>query len=173
MKREELETAAAKYSYQRGLLALPLAAMLAVSALANAHAIPSWVFVPALVLAAAAAHVILRRYEDRYGRLNPSPRMERRATAAGALAIAIMVAGSFALRDAPVNAIAIPFALLMLAAYAVGVGLSPHHVVIWGALILTGTIWTDDNAGLAMAGGALALNGLLDHRSFTRRFGHA
>jgi len=40
-------------------------------------------------------------------------------------------------------------------------------------LILAGTIWTDDNAGLAMAGAALALNGLLDRRSFTRRFGHA
>jgi hypothetical protein len=83
-----------------------------------------------------------------------------------------MVAGSFLLRDAPVNAIAIPFAL-MLASYALGVGLAPHHVAIWGALILAGTIWTDDNAGLAMAGAALALNGLLDRRSFTRRFGHA
>jgi len=49
-----------------------------------------------------------------------------------------MVAGSFLLRDAPVNAIAIPFALLMLASYGLGVGLAPHHVVIWGALILAG-----------------------------------
>ncbi len=104
----------------------------------------------------------------------------------GAIAVAIgitaMVGGAFLLRDLPVNGIAVSFASpvsfasLMLITYAITVGLSPHHVIIWGALLLAGglPIWNGDdpsNTGLVMAGVAAIACGVLDHRLFVRAFG--
>ena len=64
----------------------------------------------------------------------------------------------------------------MLLTYAIGVGLKAHHVVIWGALLLAGAlpVWTGadpSNIGLVMAGVAVMLSGIFDHRLFVRTFG--
>ena len=75
-----------------------------------------------------------------------------------------------------VAAIAVCFALVMLASYAIGVGLSAHHVVIWGTLLVVGALPVWDgadpgNVGLALAGVAVIVSGLFDHRLFVRTFG--
>jgi hypothetical protein len=68
------------------------------------------------------------------------------------------------------------FAAGMLISYGLGVGLKPHHIVIWGALLVVGAIPVWDgvdsaNAGLALAGVSVIVSGILDHRLFIRTFG--
>jgi len=167
----EHESAAAKYTYLRGLTMLPLGALLILAALANAEVGPSWAFPVAVAAGAAVWLWIARYYGERYGRISPSSRQQLRATLAALLAVAVMAGGSVLLKDAPVNAIAVPFAVVMLIAYAIGMGLAPHHVVVWGGLVLAGTIWTGDNEGLVLMGVAVIVNGVLDHRQLVRRFG--
>ncbi len=80
--------------------------------------------------------------------------------------------------DLPVNPIAVSFALVMLVSYAIGVGLKAHHGLIWGALLVTGAlpVWNGadpSNIGLVLAGVALMVSGLFDHRLFVRTFGAA
>ena len=87
-----------------------------------------------------------------------------------------MLGGSSLLRshagwslDLPVNAIAVTFAVLMLITYEVGVGLKPHHVIIWGTLLVVGAlpVWNGSdpsNIGLVLAGVAVAASGVFDHR---------
>ena len=92
------------------------------------------------------------------------------------LAIVIVIGASVVLRDAPVNPIAIAFAIALAVGYALGAGLRAHHLVILGALLVAGAIpvWDGDdsaNAGLALAGVAVALTGILDHRAFVHVFG--
>jgi hypothetical protein len=94
-----------------------------------------------------------------------------------------MVGGSLLLRsradwslDLPVNPIAVTFAIIMLISYAIGVGLRRHHVVIWGALLVAGAVplWTGSdpsNIGLLLAGVALMVDGVFDHRLFVQTFG--
>ena len=74
------------------------------------------------------------------------------------------------------NPIAVPFAIVMLLSYAVGVGLKTHHVIIWGALLVAGAlpVWTGDdpsNTGLWLSGMAVMVCGVFDHRLFVRTFG--
>jgi hypothetical protein len=83
-----------------------------------------------------------------------------------------MVGGSLLMRsradwslDLPVNAIAVSFALIVLIYYAIGVGLKVHHVIIWGALLVTGAlpVWNGadpSNIGLVLAGVAVAISGV-------------
>jgi hypothetical protein len=64
----------------------------------------------------------------------------------------------------------------MLAYYAIVVGLRRHHVVVWGGLLLTGLVPVWDgpdpsNVGLVLAGAAVVVNGVLDHRLLVRSFG--
>jgi hypothetical protein len=60
--------------------------------------------------------------------------------------------------------------------YALGPGLRTHHVVILGALLVAGALPVWDgadsaNAGLLLAGIAVALTGIFDHRAFLHTFG--
>jgi hypothetical protein len=99
------------------------------------------------------------------------------------IGLAVMIGGSSLLRsqadwslDLPVNAIAVAFALIMLISYAIGIGLKRHHVIIWGALLVTGAlpVWTGadpSNVGLLLAGVAVMVSGVFDHRLFVRTFG--
>jgi hypothetical protein len=186
MERSDLETAAAKYSYLRGLLFIPSGALFVVAALGNWHVGPlkhDWVFVAALLLVGAAYLLIARYYREHYGRLTPSRRQEIRAAVALAIGVAVMIGGALLLRsraawslDLPVNAIAVSFAVVMLVSYAIGVGLHTHHVVIWGGLLVIGAlpVWNGDdpsNVGLVLCGGAVMLCGIFDHRLFVRTFG--
>jgi hypothetical protein len=186
MERRELETAAAKYSYLRGLIYLPVGVICILSALANWEVGPlrhTWAFPVAALLVGAAYVPIARYYNDNYGRLSPSPRQQARATAAAVAAVAVMLGGATLLRshaawslDLPVNAIAVAFALVMLLSYGVGVGIKTHHAIIWGTLLVGGAlpVWTGEdpsNIGLVLAGVAIMVDGVFDHRLFVQTFG--
>jgi hypothetical protein len=181
MDRHALEGAAAKYWYLRGLLYIPGGLAAIVAALGNEAVGPfahDWVFVAAIALLGVAALLINRYYNDHYGRLRPSSALQARGLMAAAVAIAVMVGGAMLLRGTSLNAIAVPFAAVMLISYAVGVGLKLHHVVIWGGVLVAGAlpVWSgsdSSNAGLVMAGVALMVCGLFDHRLFVRTFGPA
>jgi hypothetical protein len=186
VQRRNLETAAASYSYLRGLLFIPVGALCILAALGNWKVGPlrhAWVFVGVAAAIGLASLLILRYYNENYGRLTPSTRQQVRAGVTVVVAVAVMIGGSSLLRsqadwslDLPVNAIAIGFALVMLISYGVGVGLKRHHVIIWGALLLTGAlpVWDGadpSNIGLVLAGVAVMLSGVFDHRLFVQTFG--
>jgi hypothetical protein len=186
MQRRELETAAASYTYLRGLLYIPLGALFVLAALGNWKVGPlrhNWVFLLAALAIGALALAINRYYNEHYGRLTPSTRQQVRAGIGLVLAFALMLGGATLLRshaswslDLPVNPIAVCFALVMLASYAIGVGLKAHHVIIWGALLVAGAlpVWNGadpSNIGLLMCGAAVVLCGVFDHRLFVQTFG--
>jgi hypothetical protein len=186
MQREKLETAAAKYTYLRGLFFIPLGAWFVLAALGNWQVGPlrhSWVFLAAMLAIGAACLPISRYYNEKYGRLSTSTRQQVRAIVAVVIGVAVMLGGSLLLRsraswslDLPVNAVAVSFALVMLLSYGVGVGLKAHHAIIWGALLIAGAlpVWNGDdpsNIGLLLAGVAVMVSGVFDHRLFVRTFG--
>lgn len=188
MQRRDLEAAAANYSYLRGLLFIPAGALCVVAALGNWGVGPleeSWVFLAVVLLIGVASLLIARFYNENYGRLSPSTRQQLRATLAVMIGVAVMIGGSLLLRsratwslDLPVNAIAVAFAVVMLVSYAIGIGLKAHHVVIWGALLVAGAlpVWNGadpSNIGLVLAGVAIIVCGVFDHRLFVRTFGPA
>jgi hypothetical protein len=186
MRRRDLETAAASYSYLRGLLLIPLGALLILAALGNWAVGPlrhAWAFVVATMAIGLLYLVISRYYNEHYGRLTPSTRQQVRATVAVAIAVALVLGGSLLLRsraewslDLPVNAVAVTFALLMLVSYTIGVGLKAHHAIIWGAVLVAGAlpVWNGEdpsNIGLLLAGVAVMVSGVFDHRLFVQTFG--
>jgi hypothetical protein len=186
MQRRALETAAAKYFYLRGLLFIPLGVLLILSALANWEVGPfrhAWAFPVAAGLVAAAWLPVNRYYNEHYGRVTPGRRQQVRVAAALALTVAVMAGASTLLRsraewslDLPVNAIAVCFALIMLISYGIGVGLQRYHVIIWGALLITGAlpVWNGadpSNVGLLLGGLAAMVSGVFDHRLFVQTFG--
>ena len=136
--------------------------------------------VAALLLLTAA---ITNYYNTHYGRLTPSTRQQLRAGLGMLVGVVVVVGGSLLLRsrtgwslDLPVNAMAVTFAMVMMITYAIGIGLKPYHVVIWGAMLLAGAlpVWNGadpSNIGLVMAGVAVMLSGIFDHRLFVRTFG--
>jgi uncharacterized membrane protein YedE/YeeE len=186
MQRRNLETAAANYSYLRGLFFLPLGALFILAALANWEVGPfrhTWVFFGAVLVAGVVCLPITRYYNEHYGRLSPSTRQQVRGAVAVIIGLAVTVGGSSLLRseagwslDLPVNATAVSIALVMLVSYAIGIGLKAHHVIIWGALLVAGAlpVWSGadpSNIGLVLAGVALMASGVFDHRLFVRTFG--
>jgi hypothetical protein len=184
MPRRDLETAAANYTYLRGLLFVPLGVVFILAALANWNVGPlRWAFPLAVVVVGAACLPITRYYNDNYGRLRPSNRDQVRAALAAAVAVVVMFVGSLLLRsragwslDLPVNPIAITFAVVMLISYGVGVGLKTHHVIIWGTVLVVGAlpVWNGadpGNIGLVLAGAGLMASGVFDHRLFVQTFG--
>jgi hypothetical protein len=186
MQRGNLETAAANYSYLRGLFGIPLGGLIILAALVNWGVCPLWAFLVAVVAAGAACLPIARYYNENYGRLSPSTRQQARGAVAAVIGVAVVGGGSLLLRgradwslDLPVNAIAVSFALFMLISYAIYVGLRAHHVIIWGALLVAGglPVWNGadpsniSNAGLVLAGVAVMVSGVFDHRLFVHTFG--
>lgn len=178
--------AAANCSYLRGLLFIPGGALCIVAALGNWGVGPlrhSWVFFAAVLVIGVASLLIARFYNENYGRLSPSTSQQVRGALAVTIGVAVMIGGSLLLRsradwslDLPVNAIAAAFAVVMLVSYAIGVGLKAHHVIIWGALLVAGAlpVWNGadpSNIGLVLAGVAVMVSGVFDHRLFVRTFG--
>jgi hypothetical protein len=181
MQRRDLESAAAKHTFLRGLFGLPLGALLLIAALGNWAVGPfakPWFFILAVLAVFAATLPIVRYYDEHYGRLSPSTRQQLKGGAAVFAAVAVMGLGARALHALPVNSIAALFALVMLISYAMGPGLLLHHYVIWGGLLVVGALpaWTGDdpsNIGLILAGAGMIASGILDHRAFVRAFGPA
>jgi hypothetical protein len=186
MQRRELETAAANYTYLRGLLYVPLGGLFVLAALGNWEVGPlrhTWVFLLVALALAAVAAAVNRYYNDTYGRLTPSTGQQVRAGIAILVAVGLTLAGATLLRshaswslDLPVNPIAVCFALVMLASYAIGVGLKVHHVIIWGALLVVGAlpVWNGadpSNIGLLLCGAAVIVCGVFDHHLFVHTFG--
>jgi hypothetical protein len=186
MQRTSLEGAAANYSYLRGLFYIPLGLVFILAALANWEVGPLrhlWTFPLAVALVGAACLPISRYYNEHYGRLRPSTAQQIRAGAATLLALVVVGGGSALLRsdagwslDLPVNATAVTLALVMLISYGVGVGLKRHHVLICGTLLVIGAlpVWSSSdpsNVGLVLAGVAVMLSGVFDHRLFVETFG--
>jgi hypothetical protein len=186
MQRRDLESAAARYTYLRGLLLIPAGLLFVVAALGNWEVGPfrhAWVFVAAVLAIGAVYLVILRYYNEHYGRLSPTTGQQAQALAALVFSAGVMFGMSLLLRsraewslDLPVNAIAVSFAVVMLASYAITVGLHTHHVVIWGTVLVAGAlpVWDGadpSNVGLLIDGVALMISGAFDHRLFVRAFG--
>ena len=180
------EAAAPIYSHLRGLLAIPAGLLFVLAALGNWQVGPfrhDLVFLAGVLAIGLAYVLVARAYQEHYGRMRSSPADELRGAAVIALALAVVVVGSLALRsrvswslDLPVNAIAVSFAVTMLASYAIGRVLRPHHLVVWGALLAAGAlpVWTGadpSNVGLLLCGAAVMLSGVLDHLAFVRAFG--
>jgi len=188
MDPERLRSAAAEYPYLRGLVSIPAGALFIVAALGNAGWGPlehDWVFVTAVLLIAAACAAINRFYNEHYGRVTPSTRQQVKAVAVTAAGVLLMLVAATLLRsraswslDLPVNPIPAVFGALMLAYSAAVAGPRPHHVVIWGGLMVAGLVPVWDgadpsNVGLVMCGVAVMLNGLLDHLQIVRTLGPA
>ena len=187
MERTKLESAVAENSHLRGLYAIPLAGLMILSALGNWEAGPlrhAWVFVACGLLVAATCLPLARFYNEHYGRVTPSKRRQMRAALAIVICLPVVIGGSLLLSsraswslDLPVNPTAISFAVVMLVTYATSVGLRAHHRVVFGALLVAGSIpvWErageSGNAGLVLAAVAVAIAGALDHRLLVRTFG--
>jgi hypothetical protein len=186
MQRRQLETAAANYTYLRGLFFIPLGGLFVLAALGNWQVGPlrhSWVFVLVAVVLGLAYLPISRYYNENYGRLTPSTRQQVLVAVGGAIGAAVVFGGSLLLRsragwslDLPVNPIAITFAVVMLITYGVGVGLRAYHVIIWGTVLVAGAlpVWNGADPGniaLVLAGAATMVSGVFDHRLFVQTFG--
>ena len=185
MERGRLEGAGASYVHLRGVLAIPGGLLFILAALGNWQVGPfrhDWVFIACVLAIGAAYALIARAYRERYGRMTPSTEQQLRAAAAVALGFAVVLGGSLLLRsragfslDLPVNAIAVTFAIVMLATYAIGGVLRPHHVAVYGTLLAAGAlpVWHGEdpaNVGLVMCGACVVACGVLDHLAFARTF---
>jgi hypothetical protein len=188
MERKTFESAAANYSYLRGLLSIPLGILLIGVALYNWEWGPlrhAWVFVACILAAGVAGLAITRYYDEHYGRITPSTRQQVIAAAAAIIGAALMVGVGVLARsraswslDLPVNPTAAGFALFMLSYYALTVGLRAHHI-IWGSVLATGLlpVWgvvglgDTGNIGLVIAGMAAIVTGIFDHWLLGGTFG--
>src|SRR5215218_4128111 len=152
MRRRAIEAAAPSYAYLRGVLAIPTGLLFLLAALGN------WQVGPLRHDLVFLACVL-------------------------AIGVAVVIGGSLLLRsraawslDLPVNAIAVTFAVIMLASYAIWGVLHAHHLVVWGSLFLAGALplWAGadpSNVGLVMCGVAVIVCGVFDHIAFVRTFG--
>ena len=191
MERRELESAARTYSHLRGLLGVPLGALLIFAALSNWEWGPFrhvWAFAAGAVVLAGLTLAISRYYDAHFGRITSTAGDQARAAAMTVAVAGIVLVGSLVLRseadwslDVPVNALAAALAAGLLTHYAVAVGLRRHHLAIWGSVLVAGLlpVWggldisDTSNVGLLMGGVAAVLSGVLDHHVLVRRFGAA
>ena len=186
MQRDELKRTAAIHTYLRGALAIPTGLLFVLAALGNWEVGPfrhHWVFIAGVLVLGGAYQLIALAYRRHYGRTTPSGEQQLRSAVAVVLAVIIVAGGSLLLRsrapwslDLPVNAIAVTFAIVMLASYAIGRVLRPHHAAVYGTLLVAGAlpVWQGEdpsNVGLVLCGAAVIACGVLDHLAFTRVFG--
>jgi hypothetical protein len=186
MDDRRLTAAATRYTHLRGLFAIPTSLVFVLCALGNERWGPvrhTGVFLGVLAALGLVALAIHRYYATTYGRIELTHRQQTRALTTMLILAAALVVISFLLRsrvswslDLPVNPMAVSFAVVVAAGYAVSVGLRPYHLVIYGTLLLAGALpmWTGgdpSNVGLILAGGATLISGLLDHRALVQTFG--
>ncbi len=184
MERKQLESAAASNHYLRGLLAIPFGLIWIFSGLGNLEWGPFrqlWTVPVGVILCGGAYLLLVRYYNDNYGRV--TPKSGPRTMALVALGLAVWIGGPILVQvlDLPVNGFGAAWAVAALGYYAVNVGLRPHHIVIWGSLLAVSLVplWGDPrttdtlNFGLLMIGVAAILTGIFDHRLLVRSFGPA
>jgi hypothetical protein len=168
---------------------VPGGAVMILAALSNWEVGPlrhTWLFGACFLTAAALWLVIVRYYNEHYGRITGAARQQVRGAIAAVGSVALMLGLSLLVRsqadwslDLPVNGLAASLAVGFLTYHAVTVGLKPHHVVIWGSLLVAALlpVWgglslsSTSNVGLVLAGVALATSGVFDHRFLARAFG--
>jgi hypothetical protein len=184
MQRRQLESAGANYPYLQGLWTIPLGIGMIVAGISNLQSRPTGIGAIALILgglglAGAVSLIIARYYRDHYGSVTPTRDRTIRQGLAIAAWIAVLFVGAnqalFWSPDGPQCIFASAFALATLVYYAILVGLRPHHLVIWGAVLVAGLlpIWGGlgvDRDPLAMIalGPVTMLSGLLDQRLLAR-----
>jgi hypothetical protein len=185
MERKQLEAAAASNHYLRGLLAVPFGLVLISAGLGNMEWGPFrhlWVVPVAMLLAGGAYLVGVRYYNDNFGRVRLRT-AQPRSILGNVGAVVLMIGGPVLTQtlDLPVNGFGIAWAVVALAYYAFTVGLRPHHVVIWGMVLVASLVplWGDPrtsdsaNYGLLLLGVAAIATGIFDHLLLVRTFGPA
>ncbi len=185
MDRRELETAAARSTYLRGLTALPLGLLFVLTGVGNLGWRPlgnPFAFGASLVVLALAYAGIVRYYNERYGRVRLTKRSEVRFTVVSFACFGIGLVGGSTLDfrlDVPISLFAVTFGAAMLLWSATCVGLRREHLLVWGALIIVGLLplWGNlhdrASAGWLPVGVATVVAGILDHRALARTFGPA
>jgi hypothetical protein len=182
MDRRELELAASKVAYLRGLLAVPLGGLFLLAGLGNLGWAPlrsTWVFLACLAALGLGWVALNRYYNDHYGRVSPGHRPWVRYVVPWTVFPATLAGGPLleTWLHPPVSLVAAMFALAMLTWYALCVRLQAHHVVIWGALLLLALVpvWgsmTDSvSVALLPIGAAMIICGIMDHLALVRGFG--
>ena len=182
MDRKQMESVAASNYYLRGLLVVPVGLVLVTSALGNMEWGPFrrlWTVPASWVVAAAAYTLILRYYNDTYGRAQPKVGARGVAGIAGAIVVMGGLPAVVQALDLPLNGLALGWAVVALAYYRLTVGLRPYHLVIWGATLVVALVplWGDPrttnspNVGLLIVAGAVTLTGVFDHRLLVRTLG--
>ena len=186
MDRRHLESAGADYPYLQGLWTIPLGIGMIVAGVSNLQDRPTGIGAIVLILgglglAGGASLLIGRYYRDHYGSVTPTrDRTIRQILALVAWIVVLFLGANEALfwsPDGPQCIYASAFALATLAYYAILVGLRPHHVVIWGAVLVAGLlpIWGGlgvdrDPLAMILLGPVMMLSGLLDQRILARSF---
>ena len=186
MDRRSLESTATSYPSLRGLAAIPIGAVFVLLWPTNEEWGPvSQRYIWIAILVAALAFLRINRYYDEtFGRVT-LPRRVKVRTSVVSLGGAAVLLGGAALEwsfDLPLNCTAASFAIAMLAIYAVNVGLSAHHVIIWGSILVASLlpVWGGVGADAKFGGAFLLMGvattmaaGVLDHRALTQTFGRA
>ena len=184
MERKNLESAAVSYPYLRGLFSIQLGIAFILAGLTNLKWGPLshiWVFCVSVLVVGAAYVPIMRYYNDNYGRVTPPRKRQVRDAVATVIGAAVIVEASVLVHslNLPVSGIAASFALIMLAYYAISVGLRRHHMIIWGSLLVVsllpvwGGVGSDSrsNIGLLLIGVATIATGIFDHVALVRTLG--
>jgi hypothetical protein len=185
MERKDLERAAARIIYLRGLLAVPTGLFLISIGLGNLEWGPFdqlWVIPVAIVVVGASTVAVMRFYVTHYGSVTLPRDQQVRLTAASLLLFLGSIAAGSTIDtrvDLPISVFAVVFGLGMLAWFALCVGLRPHHLVIWGGLLVVGLlpVWGgfDERGavGFVPVGVATILAGVFDHLALVRTYGPA
>ncbi len=184
MDRRALESAGAHFPYLQGLWTIPMGFTIPLAGVTNLRGGPHGAWLLAVVvglvgLAAASGLLIWWYYRDRYGNVTPTPsRQVRHVVAVGAWVAVLFVGANRHLLWSPTSSIcifAVAFALATLAYYVILVGLRPHHVLIWGTVLVAGLlpVWgglgVDRDAWAMVALGVpLIGSGLLDQHLLAR-----
>jgi hypothetical protein len=189
MERREIETAVAENTQFRGLYGVVGGLLAILAALRNAAWGPfehEWAFFVGVVVLGGLTWPVHSFYTTHFGRAKQSARTERRQIATALIGIPLVIVGSLWLSsraswslNLPVNSTAITLGLVFLLSFGASVGLRLHHAVIFGGLVVIGAlpVWErageSGNTALWMAGIAMIVSGVLDHRLLVRRFGPA
>jgi hypothetical protein len=182
MDRKRLESAATAYPHMRGLLGVPAGLLFVVAGLSNMKWGPfgsDWLFIACLAACGLAGFGLLRYYRETYGNFTSSSRNQMKVTAVVGVAAAVFVAVNTLTysEGRSISILAASYGLIILAYYAIFVGLKAHHVLIAGGLVVAGLlpIWGGlgfdrDSVSMVVMGLATVAMGVFDHLVLVRTF---